>query len=174
MNIIVINIVRFVLLILAQLFVINNMDLGAGNYLISPIIYISFILTFPVKFNRYAFMFISFMLGLVIDLFSDTYGVHASACVLIAYLRPSFTKQLEEQASSFTEVYNLSIYSVDRLGYIRYASVLTALFLFWLFLLEEFSFRYLHIIILKTVISTIVSVLFMIIGQFLFLSKPKN
>ena len=132
-----------------------------------------FLFTLPVNINRFLTLAIAFILGLSVDLFMDSYGVHASACVLIAYLKPRFTNQMETQ-NTFQSTYNLSVHMVDSIQYIVYISSLSAIFFFWLFLLEEFSFVRLHYILLKTILSTIVSVIFILVGQFLFFSKPQT
>lgn len=173
MQLITINIVRFILLVFIQIFIVNNIDFGSLNYLVSPIVYISFIFTLPVNLNRFLLLLLAFVLGLTIDFFLDSYGVHASACVLIAYLKPRFTNQMETQ-NTFQTTYNLSVHMVDTIQYLVYLSSLTAIFFFWLFLLEEFSFVRLHYILIKTILSTIISVLFMIVGQFLFFNKPQT
>lgn len=173
MGIVGINIVRFFLLALIQIYIINNINFGSASYIIAPVVYISYLFTLPTNINKYLYMLIAFALGMTVDIFQDTYGTHASACVLLAYVRPRFTNQLEEQ-NTFQETYNLSIYMVDSVQYIVYLLSGTAIFLFWLFLLEEFNFSYLHIVLLKTVVSTIVSVILIVIGQYLFFSKPKN
>ena len=88
-NVISLHIVRFIVLILVQAIVLNNI-----NFLgyINPYLYILFILLYPAKNNRMLFIFISFLLGLGVDLFSDSGGVHAAACVTIAYMRPVVLK----------------------------------------------------------------------------------
>ena len=173
MQLVIINIIRFFLLVFIQVFIVNNIDFWSLNYLISPIVYISFLFTLPVNLDRFLTLAIAFLLGLSVDFFMDSYGVHASACVLIAYLKPRFTNQMETQ-NTFQSTYNLSIHMVDSIQYIVYISSLSAIFFFWLFLLEEFSFVRLHHILLKTVLSTIVSVIFILVGQFLFFSKPQT
>ena len=88
-NAITINIARFIILILLQVLVLNNI-----NFLgyINPYIYILFIILYPIKNNRLLFIFLSFLLGLTVDLFLDSGGVHAAACVTIAYIRPILLK----------------------------------------------------------------------------------
>lgn len=83
------NIIRFIALVLLQVLICNQMNfLGSIN----PYIYILFILIYPVKNNRLSFIFISFVLGILIDIFMDTGGAHAAASVTIAYMRPVFLK----------------------------------------------------------------------------------
>lgn len=80
-----VNIVRFVLLILVQVLIFNNLNFFG---FINPMVYILFLYWYPNKENRPSFMFISFLLGLIIDLLSDTMALHAASTVTIAYLRP--------------------------------------------------------------------------------------
>ena len=81
-----INALRFILLVLVQVLVFNQM-----NFLgfINPMVYILFLFWYPIKENRMLFIGIGFLLGLVIDLFSDTLALHSAATVTIAYLRPA-------------------------------------------------------------------------------------
>ena len=88
-NLVFINISRFVGLVLLQVIVCNNI-----NFLgyINPNIYVLFILLYPVANNRLLFIFLSFLLGLSVDMFLDSGGTHAAASVTIAYIRPLFLK----------------------------------------------------------------------------------
>ncbi len=99
------NTVRFIVLILLQVFICNQMNF-LGN--INPYIYILFILLYPVKNNRVGFIILSFCLGLIIDVFLDSGGAHAAAAVSIAYIRPIFLKfsfgsAYEYQAIKFSD-----------------------------------------------------------------------
>ena len=89
MNKITRNILTALLLIIAQTIIFNNINLF--GYL-NPFIYIIFIIYYPIKNDRIFFIFISFIIGLLIDIFSDTLGLHAAASVTIAYLRPFILK----------------------------------------------------------------------------------
>ena len=89
MNKITRNILTALLLIIAQTIIFNNINLF--GYL-NPFIYIIFIIYYPIKNDRIFFIFISFIIGLLIDVFSDTLGLHAAASVTIAYLRPFILK----------------------------------------------------------------------------------
>ena len=104
-NTMISNIGRFVSLILVQVLICNQM-----NYLgyLNPFVYVLFILLYPVVSNRFQFLIWSFVTGIVIDLFLDTGGAHAAACVAIAYIRPVFLKFVfgaayEYQAIKFGE-----------------------------------------------------------------------
>src|SRR5690606_5054309 len=86
---IIINIVRFVVLLFIQVLMLNNINL-AGY--INPYLYIFFILMYPLDGNKSLLILLSFLLGLSIDVFEDSGGVHAAASAFIAYLRPLVLK----------------------------------------------------------------------------------
>lgn len=55
-------------------------------------IYILFLYWYPIKENRITFIITSFLLGLTIDIFSDTLALNAAATTTIAYLRPTIMR----------------------------------------------------------------------------------
>ena len=83
------NVLRFLLLIAAQVLVFNKLNFFG---FINPMVYILFLYWYPIKENRTAFISISFLLGLIIDIFSDTMALHAASSVTIAYLRPAIMR----------------------------------------------------------------------------------
>ena len=118
------NIARFILLLAAQVLIFNNF-----NFLgyINPSPYILFIILYPVNGNKYWLLATSFLLGIIMDLFCNSGGVHTTACILLAYFRPTLFK------FSFGLSYE---YQTVRLN-----DVLTP---------ERFSFIFLAIVILET------------------------
>ena len=127
------NIIRFIALVLLQVLICNQMNfLGSIN----PYIYILFILIYPVKNNRLSFLLISFVLGILIDIFIDTGGAHAAASVTIAYVRPVFLKfsfgaAYEYQAIKFNDA--------DLLPRVIYFTLLILIHHFILFILIIFD-----------------------------------
>ncbi len=127
------NIIRFIALVLLQVLICNQMNfLGSIN----PYIYILFILIYPVKNNSLSFIFTSFVLGILIDIFMDTGGAHAAASVTIAYMRPVFLKfsfgaAYEYQAIKFNDA--------DLLTRVIYFTLLILIHHFVLFILIIFD-----------------------------------
>ena len=72
-------------MVLLQVLVLNNIQLSG---FINPYLYIIFILWLPVEMNKVLVMLISFLLGLSVDIFSNTLGMHAAASVFLAFCRP--------------------------------------------------------------------------------------
>lgn len=79
------HILQFIILVLIQVLVLDHI-LFLGY--INPYIYILFIITLPTNLNRIYTLLLGFGLGLCIDMFNDSGGVHAASTLAIAYLRP--------------------------------------------------------------------------------------
>ena len=79
------NIVRFILLALAQVYVFNKIQVSG---FISPQVYVLFILMLPFEISGFWLLSFAFMMGLTVDFFQHTPGMHAAASVMLAFLRP--------------------------------------------------------------------------------------
>ena len=166
-NVISTNIARFITLILAQVLVFNNI-----NFLgyINPYIYILFIILFPIKNNRLLFLSLSFLLGLSVDLFSDSGGVHAAACVTIAYIRPVLLK------FSFGMIYEHQTIKFSRTDFgqrITYFSIIIFIHHLILFSLEIFNSTKIILILTKSLFSSIFTLILCLLITILFSKKPK-
>ncbi|WP_438963100.1 hypothetical protein [Nonlabens sp.] len=88
-NVLFHNMLRFIGLLLLQIFVMDQVYfLGY----ICPLVYMLFIVLYPVENNRWSFLLIAFMLGVIVDTFQDTGGAHAAAAVTLAFFRPVLLK----------------------------------------------------------------------------------
>src|SRR5688572_12401778 len=94
MSVLLKNIIRFILLILFQVLVLDQILI---HQLVNPYLYMLFILLLPFNLPRPALQLLGFLLGLTLDMFTDTMGLHAAACVFIAYLRPFILNILSPQ-----------------------------------------------------------------------------
>ncbi|MCB4799903.1 rod shape-determining protein MreD [Neotamlana laminarinivorans] len=159
--------IHFFALVLVQVLIFNNI-----NFLgyINPYPYILFVALFPVKNNRLALIFISFLLGLSIDLFLDTGGIHAAASVTIAYLRPIFLK------FAFGTIYEhqtVKFNSVDFGSKLVYFTLLAAVHHLVLFSLELFNISKIILILQKALFSSIFTILISISITIVFSRKTR-
>ncbi len=83
------NALRFVLLVLAQVLIFNRL-----NFLgfINPMVYLLFLYWYPIKQRRSVFIIVCFLLGMTVDVFSDTLAFHTVACTTMAYFRPAIMR----------------------------------------------------------------------------------
>lgn len=156
------NIIRFILLALVQISIFNNIDfLGYIN----PYVYILFIAFFPVGKDRLLLIFLSFVLGLTIDMFLDSGGIHAAASVCIAYARPVLLK------SAFGTMYEHQSVKFDSINLgqtITYIALLTLVHHVVLFSLEVFNPSKVILILKKTLFSGIFTILLCVIISIIF------
>ena len=157
--------IRFILLVLFQVILFNHI-----NFLgyINPYVYIIFILFFPIKNNRILFIFLSFLIGLTVDMFSDSGGIHAAASVFIAYARPVF---LKFAFGTMYEHNNVKFNNTEFGARLVYISLLTLLHLTILFSLEIFSFSRILIVFQKTLFSGIFTILMITLLSIIFSRK---
>lgn len=146
--------VMFLVLLLLQALIFSNMDYMGY---ICPYIYILFILSLPIGFNIYASMGLAFLMGLFVDMFSNTPGVHIAATVAVAYGRDFWF--------GFIMPHNDMGAVEPSLGRLRLASFLkytVGLVLFHhliLFFAEAWTFAGAWFTIFKAVLNTIVTTL---------------
>lgn len=158
------NIARFILLLLLQIAVFNKMDfLGYIN----PYPYILFILLYPVNGNKYGLLFSSFLMGIIMDLFCNSGGVHATAAISLAALRPTFFKFSFGVSYEYQTIKINDKITPERFSFIAIAVVSHH---FILFLLEAFRMSYFFEVLLRTLFSTMFTILICIILIYLF--KP--
>ncbi|MBS1535669.1 MAG: rod shape-determining protein MreD [Bacteroidetes bacterium] len=160
------NIARFILLLAAQILIFNNMDfLGYIN----PYPYILFIILYPVNGNKIGLLLSSFMLGLILDMFCNSGGVHAAASIILAYYRPYIFKFSFGLSYEYQTVKLNDTLTPERFSFLLIAVVLHH---FVLFLLEVFRLNFIFEIILKTTVSTIFTLLMCIL--IIYLIKPSR
>ena len=165
------NIIRLVLFILLQVFVLNQVP--PLHQYITPYIYFLFILWLPFSLSRSGLLIVSFITGICLDFFTKTPGLHAAACVLIGYLRPFLINLLMPQQGVEFNYREPSIASLGFTQYITYVSVLTLFHHGLLFTIQAFQFGNIFYLILKTLGSTVISLLLVTIIEIIFIRKQK-
>jgi rod shape-determining protein MreD len=162
-----INIVRFVLLVFLQVLLLNNINL-AGY--INPYVYILFILLYPLDGDKGLLIFLSFLLGLSIDIFEDSGGVHAAACAFIAYIRPVVLKYSFGISYEYNSVKIRKAEPMERLTYI---ASLVFMHHFVMFSLEIFSFKHMLLLLKSTLFSGLFTIIVIVCTLIIFIKKSQ-
>ncbi|NUY82540.1 rod shape-determining protein MreD [Flavobacterium sp. MAH-1] len=163
---VLINIARFILLIAAQVVIFNNFNLFG---FINPFPYILFIMLFPVNGNRNVLLLTSFLLGLIMDMFSNSGGVHAASCLVLAFVRPAIFKFSFGLSYEYQTVRLDDVLTPERFSFILISVIIHH---FTLFLLEVFRLVFFWDVLLRTLCSTIFSIVICIILIYMF--KPSR
>jgi rod shape-determining protein MreD len=150
MNNILKNSIRFVLFLLIQ---------------ITPYLYFIFILWLPFGTSRVTLTILGFILGYCLDVFTNTPGLHAAACTLIGYVRPSILNLLLAQETSEEVNKEPSVGSMGWGPYFIYVVLITFIHHFYLVLLEWLQFGNFIYFIGKVVATSLMSVLLIFVVE---------
>ena len=151
--------VSAVVFVLLQVLVMNNIHLFG---IVTPFIYLYVILKLPVDLSRSKIILVSFLLGLSVDIFSNTFGMHAAACSFIGLIRTP----LLERFVDMRDLQEGSVPSYNAFGYIkfmRYALIIVAIHHVTLFAIEAFSFFQPGMMIARMLSSILLSTLLMFV-----------
>jgi len=136
--------------LLVQLLIINQVDFGVASPYIYPLFYVMFVALLPLSISRSALIFLAFVHGIIIDVFMNTGGLHASSLVMLAFLRPYLLRAIAPREDfDPNRPINTKYLGVRR--FLIYISLCILIQHFWFFAVEFFKFSDLHIIIAKTI-----------------------
>lgn len=170
MNKNVLQIIRFVILVLFQVLVINHIRLGGY---VHPYIYLIFIMLLPFNIPNWQLLVLGFTLGLTVDLFTGTPGLHAGATTLMAFCRP-FIIRLISGNQKFDSIQEPSLSQLDGIWFLRYALFMVLIHHFALFFLESFSFKLFGQVMFRILLSVPVSVFLIMMILYIFKTDKKR
>ncbi len=163
-------IAKFIGIVLLQLLLINNIELSSY---INPYVYVVFILLLPVNTKPWQVVLISFFTGAVIDAFSSTPGLHIAACNVMGYMRIHYLKATTTKEDMEGRI----VPSLSQKGIVWfsvYGFIMILLHHTLLFFLEIYGFHEFFATLSRAVLSTLVTLLLIIVGQLLFFRTQKS
>lgn len=170
MELIILPVLRFFGVFLLQIFVLNAIEPGFGIYIM---VYPLFIAILPFNYNVFSVLTLSFLLGFSIDLFSNTFGLHASAAITMALLRPTLYKYYSPRDGYD----NLKQPTILDMGFRWHLMTFGALLLIhhlWFFTLESFRIDEVFVIVKKTILSGGITFVLCFILQYIFFKQEKS
>ncbi|WP_420317146.1 Rod shape-determining protein MreD [Ekhidna sp.] len=145
------QIVNLILLLLVQLPLVHRITLFNQAY---SFFYVGFLLLLPRTLGRSYLMVIGFFSGLLVDAFTDTPGIHASASVFIMFIRSFWLNIINDDLDELT---NLNIESLKKAGFVFYIFPLVFIHHFIIFFVENGGFHLFGMVIGKVFFSAIFS-----------------
>ena len=165
-SVLIVNVFRFLLLLAVQIVIFNNMNLLGY---ISPFPYILFIILYPVNSNKYGLLLASFFLGLTMDVFINSGGIHTAACLILAYYRPYLFKFSFGLSYEYQTIKLNDVLTPERFSFILFSVLLHH---FILFAFEAFKFSFILDVLIRTLLSTVFTIILCII--IIYLIKPNR
>ena len=152
--------------LLIQFFLLSDVTLfGAAQ----AWIYIAVIITLPANISRIQLLLIAFSYGLIVDVFSNTLGMHAACAVLVAFTKPFFLRVFASQipSSSNTESETLTIRSNGISWFLMYAGSLVFIYHIAYYLIDASGFAWFAFTTKKIILSTFFTLIIMVILQYI-------
>ena len=135
---------------------------------ITPYLYFLFLIWMPFSTGRVGLLITGFLLGITLDVFTQTPGLHASASLLVAYLRPFLINLMVPKDTRELAVGSPSIQTMGSASYILFISLLTLFHHGWLVFLEWMTFGNFIFFLGKVFLSTLVTLLLILITELIF------
>src|ERR1035437_7361648 len=167
MNVYIKNILRFCIILLLQVLILNKITLRwwnepSGFPVFIPYVYPLFILLLPFETPVWGLLILGFILGITVDTFMNTAGMHACAMILIAYLRTNVLSALLPRNLSEYDGLQPSIKTMGCMPFLVYSAFLIVLHHFVFFTIELWNLSNFRFLLLKVAASSITSMLFII------------
>lgn len=160
----ILQIISFFIYLFYQVLILQNVVLFHTAFCF---LYVIYLLSLPVETNPLILMVIGFLMGFMVDMFYESLGLHAFACVLIMYVRNYWLNSMTPQGG-----YDSNATPSLALGGLQWFLVYTMPMIFLhhglLFFLEAGSLKMFWFTLWKVITSTLFTTLVILIAQFLF------
>jgi len=151
----------FIFCLISQVLVFNHLSVFGGFVLV----YLYLLIKLPVEMTRPLQILLGFLLGFLIDIFSNTPGMHALACTTIMWLRMPIL-HLYVVADDFKNG-NPGRKTIGQSLYVRYCVTIVVCHAVLLYMIEAFTcFNFFHMLVKIVVSSILTSVAFLAIEEF--------
>lgn len=155
------------MLVLLQVLILNNIQFS--GYL-NPFLYILFIILLPFEVPAWSVLVISFLLGLTIDTFTNTLGLHAAASVFMGFVRPYVLKILSPR-DGYEPGTLPRVWYFGLPWFLKYSVALVFSHHFVLFFLEVFSFEDFFSTVFRIIASSVFTIVLVVLSQFIMYRK---
>ena len=152
----------FILLILLQVLLFNNIQFSGY---VNPFVYVLFILILPVEIPSWILLLLSFSMGLIIDFFSGSPGMHTSATVLAGFVRPYILRVVSPR-DGYEPNSDPSIANYGFRWFLIYTILVVSIHHFVLFYLEVFRFAEFFRTLLRVILSSMFTIVFIVLIEF--------
>jgi hypothetical protein len=163
------QVIVFLVYLSLQVFLFDNMVLFRTAFCF---VYVGFILLLPLQISTTLLITVSFLAGLIVDMFYSTPGINASASVLIAFLRPYWLGLITPRGG-YEEIDIPRLKTLGFSWFITYSIPLIFIHHLSLFIVEAGDLFNFWFVINKTILSTIYTTGILVIAQYMFYARVR-
>ena len=140
---------RLLLIFVLQVLLFDHLHIGSWGIVM---MYILFLINLPIRIPRWVEMLIGLLVGIMMDVWHSSLGIHIAACVALSFVRPLLLNNAIQDIERIKD--NISVQTIGRIEYTKCAVILTVLHHFIVFSLETWNIQFWWIVILQTLISS--------------------
>ena len=144
--------VRYIIVMLLQVLLFDQLQLWGVCH---PYIYILCLLMMPINLPNIVEMLVGALVGLVMDVFCNSLGVHMAACILIMFIRPYLVGSIVNDKDRLKEQMSLRAIGMEQL--FRYVLTMVLIHHLTVFLLAAWSWQHMGFVLLETIVSGIIT-----------------
>lgn len=148
---------RYIIVMLLQVLLFDQLQLLGVCH---PYIYVLCLLMMPITLPHSADMIIGAAVGIVMDIFCNSLGVHMAACILLMFLRPYILGTIVSDKDRLNEQINLRTIGMEAL--IKYVVILVVIHHLTVFMLAAWSWSHIGFVLIETVVSSFITGLIVI------------
>lgn len=160
-------ILYFVVLLLIQSLILDQICI---NVYVNAFVYILFMMMLPFDTNKYLVLFLGFLMGLCVDLFGSTLGLHASAGLLVSFIRP-FVLDIYSPHDGYESNKQLNIRNYGLFWFFKYAITIILIHHLWIFFFESLSFSHFFFTLGKVCVSSLTSLVVIVLLHLLLMAR---
>jgi len=152
----------FIGLILIQVLILNHIQFSGY---VNPYIYLLFVLLLPLSTPRYMVLLLAFLIGLTVDIFSNSLGIHSFATVFAAFLRPYIIRLITNREEDKSDYPGLKQNKFQ--WFVSYVSIMVLIHHLVLFYVEVFTFTNFLLTLMRTFFSSLFSIFVIVLSQYI-------
>ena len=139
---------RYILVMLMQVLLFNQLQLWGACH---PYIYILCLLMMPITLPHSVDMLIGAAVGILMDVFCNSLGIHMAACILLMFIRPYLIGAIVSDKDRLNE--QISSHTIGMGAMIKYVVILVLLHHLTVFTLAAWSWQHMGFVLMETVVS---------------------
>ncbi|TDQ13777.1 rod shape-determining protein MreD [Algoriphagus boseongensis] len=161
---------RLILLVLVQIFFLKNLALFGQAF---AFLYLLGLLILPLNLRTIPLLLIAFGMGLVIDVFYETIGMHTAAATFMAFARPIWLKAVSP-TGGYDDMQYPTLSEMGTGWFLSYAFPLVFAFSIVFFSIDHWGFGSFFSVLNKSFFSSTLTCLLAILVQLLFFKRRRG
>ena len=148
---------RYIVIMILQVLLFDQLQLWGACH---PYVYLLCLLMFPITLPQSVNMVIGALVGIVMDVFCNSMGIHMAACVLVMFVRPYVLGMIVNDKDRLNE--QISLRSIGMEAILRYVVIMVIIHHLMVFTLAAWSWAHIGFVLLETLVSSLVTILIII------------